>query len=123
MELREVVQYGIATIRKTEMRENDLRIAEELKKKLSQVVQLLDFRVFGSRARGDADEYSDMDVFLKVERIDPLIKEEIEDVIWEVGFENFIVISPLIFTREEIENTPLRSSPIVKNISEEGVSI
>ena len=109
--------------RKAEIRENDLRIAEELKQKLSQVVQLLDFRVFGSRAREDADEYSDMDVFLKVERIDPLIKEEIEDVIWEVGFENFIVISPLIFTREEIENTPLRSSPIVKNISEEGVSI
>ncbi len=62
---------------KAEMRENDLRIAEELKKKLSRVVQLLDFRVFGSRARGETDEYSDMDAFLKFERIDPLIKEEI----------------------------------------------
>jgi len=109
--------------RKVEMRENDLRIAEELKQKLSQVVQLLDFRVFGSRARGDADEYSDMDVFIEVERLNPEIREKIEDVIWEVGFENFIVISPLIFTRDEIKNTPLRSSPIVKNITEEGVRV
>jgi predicted nucleotidyltransferase len=105
------------------MTEKDLRIARDLKRKLSQVVQLLDIRVFGSRARGGADEYSDMDVFLKIERIDPEMKEKIDEVIWEVGFENFLVISPLIFTRDEIENTPLRASPIVKNIMLEGVPL
>jgi predicted nucleotidyltransferase len=105
------------------MTEKDLRIARDLKRKLSQVVQLLDIRVFGSRARGGADEYSDMDVFLKIERIDPEMKEKIDEVVWEVGFENFLVISPLIFTRDEIENTPLRASPIVKNIMLEGVPL
>jgi len=105
------------------MRENDLRIAEQLKQKLSQVVQLLDFRVFGSRARGDADEYADMDVFIEVEQLNPEVRRKIGEVVWEVGFENFIVISPLIFTRDEIKNTPLRSSPIVKNIAEEGVRV
>lgn len=58
------------------MAENDLKIANELKNRLSEVVQLLDFRVFGSRAKGDADEYSDMDVFLKVERIDRDTKKD-----------------------------------------------
>jgi len=105
------------------MTERDSKIAEELKQKLSQVVQVLDFRVFGSRARGNADEYSDMDVFLKVDHIDPEIKEKIEEVVWEIGFEYCMVISPLIFTRDEIENTALRSSPIVKNIFEYGVSL
>jgi len=52
------------------MTDRDKKIAEELKAKLSGVVQLLDFRVFGSRARGDADEYSDMDVFIEVETLD-----------------------------------------------------
>ncbi len=105
------------------MTEKDLRIARDLKRKLSQVVQLLDIRVFGSRAKGGADEYSDMDVFLKIERIDPEMKEKIDEVVWQVGFENFVVISPLIFTRDEIENTPLRSSPIVKSIMLEGVPL
>jgi predicted nucleotidyltransferase len=105
------------------MTERDLRIAHDLKRKLSQIVQLLDIRVFGSRARGGADEYSDMDVFLKIERVDPEMKEKIDEVVWEVGFENFVVISPLIFTRDEIENTPLRTSPIVKNIMLEGVPL
>lgn len=72
---------------------------------------------------GDEDEYSDMDVFIEVESIDKVSKERILDMVWEVGFENFIVISPLIFTRGEIERSALRSSPIVRNIVEEGVSL
>src|SRR4030067_2364292 len=102
--------------------ENDARIARELKKRLSEVVRLVDCKVFGSRARGNADEYSDMDVFLEVETLDKSLKERISDIAWEVGFENYIIISTLIFTRDEIENSPLRASPIVHNIAEEGVT-
>ena len=105
------------------MTPRDLEIAAELRRRFAEVVPLLDFRIFGSRARGDAEEYSDLDVFIKVDRIDRNVKEKIGDVIWEVSFDNFIVISPLIFTRDEIENTALRSSAIVKNIAEEGVSL
>ena len=103
--------------------ENDARIARDLKKRLTEVVQFVDFKVFGSRARGNADEYSDMDVFLEVETLDKSLKERISDIAWEVGFENYIIISTLIFTRDEIENSPLRASPIVHNIAEEGVTV
>lgn len=105
------------------MKQKDYEIAKDLKKRLSEVVNLIDFKVFGSRARGEADEYSDMDVFIEVESLDKKIKEKISDITWEIGFENLIVISPLIFTRDEIENSPLRASPIVKNIAEEGVAV
>lgn len=105
------------------MSEKDLKIAKELKKRLAKVVQLLDFRIFGSRARGDADEYSDMDIFLEVPIINKELKDNIFDIVWEVGFENFMVISSLIFTKDEIENSPLRASPIVKNILEEGIQV
>ncbi|OHB38379.1 MAG: hypothetical protein A2Y09_09610 [Planctomycetes bacterium GWA2_39_15] len=105
------------------MKPKDYEIAKILKERLSEVVNLIDFRVFGSRARGDADDLSDMDVFLEVESLDKELKEKISDIVWEVGFENFVVISPLIFTKDEIENSPIRSSPIVKNISKEGIKI
>ena len=105
------------------MKSEDLRIARELKSRLSSLVELLDFKVFGSRARGDADEYSDMDVFFEVESLDSELKEKISAIVWEVGFNNYTVISPLIFTRDELENSPLRSSPIVEAIAEEGVAV
>lgn len=105
------------------MTENDRSIAVTFKQRLTSVVELVEVRVFGSRARGDADEHSDLDVFVEVERLDKRLKERILDIAWEVGFENFLVIAPLIFSRDELENTPLRSSPIVKAIAEEGVPV
>ncbi|MEK6552961.1 MAG: nucleotidyltransferase domain-containing protein [Bacteroidota bacterium] len=105
------------------MKPGDYQIARELKEKLSSIVRLIDFRVFGSRAREDADDYSDMDVFIEVEYLDMQLKKKMRDLIWEVGFENSVYISPLIFTRYEIEDSPLRVSSIVKNINEEGVKV
>ncbi len=105
------------------MKEKDRRIAQELKKRLSDVVEILDFKVFGSRGRGDADEYSDLDIFLEVGSLDNTLKETISAIVWEVGFNNYMVISPLIFTRDELENSPLRASSIVEAIAEEGVAV
>ena len=105
------------------MKDKDRGVALELKNRLAGLVQLVDFCVFGSRARGDALEDSDMDVFIEVENLDKDLKERVQDAAWEVGFKNFMVISPLIFTRDELENSPLRSSPIVRVIKEEGSQI
>jgi len=105
------------------MTDKDKEIAEELKHRLSKTINLIDFRIFGSRARGDASEYSDMDVFIEVEQLSKQLKTEIRDIVWEVGIENSIYISPIIFTRSEIEQSPLRNSSIVSSIYEEGVTV
>jgi predicted nucleotidyltransferase len=105
------------------MNQKDYEVAKKLKEKLSEVASVADLIVFGSRARGDQDEYSDMDVSIVVQSLDPVLKERIYEVVWEVGFDNYLVISPLIFTKNEIENSPLRSAPIVKNIFEEGIQV
>lgn len=105
------------------MEQRDYEIAKELKERLSKIVHLIDFRVFGSRTRGDGDEYSDIDVFLEVESLDKETKDKISDIVWEVGFRHHVVISPLIFTKDEIEKSPMRASPIVENIVNEGVKV
>jgi len=106
------------------MLDRDISVARELKERLAGVVTLVDFKVFGSRARGDADEYSDLDIFLEVETLDKEQKDQISEIAWEVGYNNDCMhISPLIFTRYELEESPLRISSIVQVIAEEGVRI
>ena len=105
------------------MKSQDYEIVRKLKEKLFAIVDVVDLRIFGSRASGTADEFSDLDVFLEVPQMDQGLKERIWDAAWEVGLENNRVISILVFTKDEIENSPLRVSPIVINILKEGISV
>ncbi|HEX7344118.1 MAG TPA: nucleotidyltransferase domain-containing protein [bacterium] len=105
------------------MLEKDRQIALKLKHEISKIAPIVDFRVFGSRARGDAEEDSDLDVYLEVKSLDPTLKRKIRHTAWEVGFKHLIVISAAIFSQEEIENSPLRASPLVMNILEEGIAL
>ena len=107
----------------TAVTEKDLQVAREFKRKVKGVVDLLDFKVFGSRARGDGDEYSDLDLFLEVAALDRQQKEKIADVAWEVGLQHLMVLAPIIFTKEELENTPLRASSLVTVVAEEGIPV
>lgn len=105
------------------MTPKDYKVARELKNKLSKAVKLLEFRVFGSRVRGTARPSSDMDVFIKVPTLNKKIEKKIRYLVWEVSYENLILITSVIFSQHQLKNTPLRSSPLVRNIMEEGVVI
>lgn len=103
------------------MNRRDREIAQELKREVAKIARVVDFRVFGSRARGDEDEFSDLDVFIEVQSLDPILKDQISDVVWEVGLKSEIVISALVCSADQIVNTPFRSAPIIQNIMEEGI--
>ncbi len=103
--------------------QNDLQTARELKKRVSRITPLIDFRLFGSRARGDAYEFSDMDIFMEFETVDRELKNKVKNAAWEMTLETGIVVTTLLFSRYEIEDSALRSSPIIRVIMEEGVSI
>lgn len=105
------------------MKSNDLEIARTLKSRLNKKISLIDIRLYGSRARDDCDEMSDMDIFIELEEVTRDVKDVIADTAWELGLENLIHISPLIFSRNEIEHSPHRSSPLIRNILTEGIRI
>jgi predicted nucleotidyltransferase len=101
----------------------DYRIALEFKRRLKDAVKLIDFKVYGSKARGDDDEFSDLDVFIEVATLDRKTSDLISEIAWEIGLEHAIAISPLAFSVDETENSPLRASPILLNIKEEGIRV
>jgi predicted nucleotidyltransferase len=105
------------------MNKNDLQAAIELKERVSRLTPIVDFRLFGSRARGDSDEFSDMDIFMEFETLDRVLKSKVKNIAWEMTLETGIVVTTLLFSRYEIEESPIRSSPIIRVIMEEGIPV
>lgn len=103
---------------------DDRRIARRLKRRLSDVAPVLvDVRVFGSRARGDATPESDLDIFIELETASRADRSRIADLAWEVGFDEGLVIFPFVVTREQLEQGPVGANPIMRRILTEGAPV
>jgi predicted nucleotidyltransferase len=100
------------------------RILDRFKALLLKRVSLYRMILFGSRARGDAIQSSDMDVVVILNG--PSSQSDLDyisECAWEASFEEGIVTVPVVFTREEWENGPERYSLLAKVVSKEGVVI
>lgn len=94
-----------------------------LKEEIGKRYSILDFRVFGSKARGDDSPYSDIDVMIKLPELPPAIESEIYDLVFDINLKYDCFISLTIFTSHEIEEGPMSESPIFKTIMKEGVAV
>lgn len=106
------------------MNEIETIILNKFKKLLLDRVKVYKVILFGSRARGDAGPYSDMDVVVILDNSsNERDFDYVSDCAWEAGFEYGIVIVPVIFTIEEWENSPERYSLLAQAVETEGVPI
>lgn len=105
------------------MQAKDLKAIEKFKLLVSQRVKVHEIRIFGSRARGDASEESDLDVFVVVDKLDYEIEKYISDCAWEAGFPEDIIIVPVTISLDTLKNSPVRASVFIKNVYREGIAI
>lgn len=105
------------------MQEKDLRVIEKFKLLVSQKAKVLEIRVFGSRARGDATAESDLDVLVVVDHLDYPIERYISDCAWEAGFPEDVIIMPVAISLDTLKNSPIRESVFIKNVYQEGITV
>jgi predicted nucleotidyltransferase len=97
----------------------------DLKKKLSHLLgpQAFKMVLFGSRARGDYGEKSDVDVAILVRRLTREMKRRILDKVAEIELEYLLPISVLVLSEDEFEYLKKRERRIAIDIEREGVPL
>ena len=106
------------------MNEKEQETLNRLKRMLQTRVRLYQMILFGSRARGDAEPDSDMDVLVIVDEPENAqTREAVSDCAWEAGFDEGIVVVPVVVSRECWEKGPERASLLAIAVREEGVAI
>ncbi len=102
---------------------NEKRALNALKTILQKNYTIIDFRVYGSKAKGTDVQDSDIDIMIILEDHSPIVESQIDDLIFEINLKYDCFISALYFSRKELEVGPLAESPIYKKALQEGISL
>lgn len=103
----------------------DLALAKEFASRLAEQVEprLFQVTLFGSRARGDADEESDLDLFVALKEDDPEeeVKALADRIACDLTLEYEILVSVFVADREFLKQH--EGFAFLETIEEEGVSL
>jgi predicted nucleotidyltransferase len=84
---------------------------------------VVEVRLFGSLARAEADEESDVDVAVVLERVDWATRCAVIDLATDAGLPLDLRISPTLFDRETFERWRRQERPLVMDIERDGVAL
>jgi len=96
---------------------------QQLKKELSLRYNLYWLKLFGSKARGDSDKESDIDVVMVLDNVNWDIEKQVYELCFHIGLEYDVLISPIIYSFEETNDSLTKATPFFMTVEKEGVAL
>lgn len=96
-------------------------VLNKFKRLLLERITIRNMILFGSRARGDASEESDLDVIIITDTLNKEIEDYISDCAWEAGIDEGIVVCPISYSINEWESSVIQQSSFAKSVTEYGL--
>jgi len=110
------------TIDNLSLRDNEKKAIEEATRMLKEKFPVKEVILFGSKARGDYDEDSDIDLLLLTTRqIHWKERRAIVHALFDIGMEHDVIFSILDATVSSFENGIFTAFPIYDEITRDGV--
>ncbi|WP_176226699.1 nucleotidyltransferase domain-containing protein [Candidatus Hakubella thermalkaliphila] len=104
---------------KTEERNAVLEFADLLRERFGFLIKEL--ILFGSKARGESDQESDIDILIVLTNLSWEIKKSISELAAEENLKHNVLISTIRYDAATWESPLIKASPFGKSIREEGI--
>jgi len=93
-------------------------IAKRFRQIIENKYEIIEMKLFGSFARGDYSRKSDIDVMVRLPKVDRNIEEDLFNIAYDLELEYDCVIDVIVFPENLGNNTM-----IYQNIQKEGIAI
>lgn len=84
---------------------------------------LIELKLFGSKARGDAGKNSDLDVLVIISGGDWRICDVVYGIVTDIQLETEVCISPKVINKKEYNRLTDMETTFIKNIVHEGIAV
>ena len=112
------------TLDQITLRPNQHQALTQLKRRLANAFDIVEITLFGSIARGEADDESDLDLLL-VTRVplDRTVRHQITDIVCEINLQFDTNLSTLVVDQASWQTGLFSVLPIHEEILEDGVAL
>jgi len=102
----------------------DKILLDRCRQAIRRVVSDADLVLYGSRARGEAHEYSDYDILILVDQpVSIALKDEILSSVYPLELETGAMLTLVTYNRRQWESLPYEEMPFHKNVERDGVIV
>lgn len=110
--------------KQNQLNDNIQKILSKCSRKINRHYPDAGIILYGSQARNQATEYSDIDIIVLLDgQVSEKQKKEIHASIYEIGLEYDVVISALIKSRQKWQSPLSQASPLYKSVQNEGILV
>ena len=99
----------------------EINALEKVAGSLSTLPEIERVLFFGSRARGDFDGSSDLDLLIVV--TDIRVKNRVIGILHDIELEYDVPISPVVFTSKEYKINKSLKSTFIENLERDGIAL
>jgi uncharacterized protein len=111
--------------KRVKLKFRDAAAVQELAERVRAALRdnLVEVKLFGSKATGKDQPESDIDVLVAVETGGVEVEDEILDIAFDTNLKHEVYISPRIIDRATLADPVWRITPFLKAIAKEGIPL